>query len=159
LVVEWRAIDGIKTAAGFMPYQMGELQQTMVDPSDTDVAKDIRAATGSGVNVAFEVTGVPQVFAQVIDVTRHEEQALIVSIWETEAAFQPNTIVLSERQITGTIGYRNVYRAVMELMIRGYFQAENLVTKRIELDEIVSEGFEVLSTEKSQVKTLVKAPS
>lgn len=130
-----------------------------MDPTDTDVVAEIRAATGSGVNVAFEVTGVPKVLSQVIDSTRHEGQALVVSIWETEASFQPNTIVLSERQIKGTIGYRNVYPAVMELMTRGYFQAEKLVTKRIELDDIVGEGFDVLSTEKSQVKILVRAPA
>lgn len=130
-----------------------------MDPNDCDVVAEIRTATGSGVNVAFEVTGVPQVLAQVINCTRHEGQALIVSIWEKEASFQPNTIVLSERQIKGTIAYRNVYPAVMELMKRGYFQAENLVTKRIELDDIVAEGFDVLSSEKSQVKILVKAPS
>jgi (R,R)-butanediol dehydrogenase/meso-butanediol dehydrogenase/diacetyl reductase len=67
--------------------------------------------------------------------------------------------VLSEKQIKGTIAYRNVYPAVMELMTRGYFKAENPVTKRIDLDDIVVEGFDVLSSEKSQVKILVKAPS
>lgn len=130
-----------------------------LDPTATDVVAEIREATGSGVDVAFEVTGVPQVLAQVIDSTRHEGQSLIVSIWESEAAFQPNTIVLRERQIKGTIAYRNVYPAVMDLMTRGYFQAENLVTKRIEIDEIVTEGFDVLSSEKSQIKILVKAPA
>jgi (R,R)-butanediol dehydrogenase/meso-butanediol dehydrogenase/diacetyl reductase len=130
-----------------------------LDPTDGDVVAEIRALTGSGVDVAFEVTGVPQVLAQVINATRYEGQTLIVSIWEQEASFQPNTIVLRERQIKGTIAYRNVYPAVMELMTRGYFQAENLVTKRIEIDDIVAEGFDVLSSEKSQIKILVKAPS
>ncbi|WP_050526095.1 2,3-butanediol dehydrogenase [Pseudorhodobacter aquimaris] len=130
-----------------------------MDPTETDVVAEIRKATGSGVNVAFEVTGVPQVLAQTIDSTRHEGQTLIVSIWESEAAFQPNTVVLSERTIKGTIAYRNIYPAVMELMTRGYFQAETLVTKRIEIDDIVAEGFDVLSAEKSQVKILVKAPA
>lgn len=130
-----------------------------LDPTDTDVVEAIRDASGGGVHVAFEVTGVPQVLPQCIDATRHEGQALIVSIWETEAAFQPNTVVLSERSIKGTIGYRNVYPAVMELMTRGYFQAETLVTKRIEIDDIVEKGFETLSNEKSQVKILVKAPA
>ncbi len=93
------------------------------------------------------------------DSTRYEGQTLIVSIWEKEASFQPNTIVLSERQIKGTIAYRNVYPAVMELMARGYFQAANLVTKRIEIDDIAAEGGDLLSSEKSQIKILVKAPS
>ena len=127
------------------------------DPMSTDPVETIRAATG-GVHVAFEVTGVPRVLQQCIDSTRHEGQTLIVSIWEGEAAFQPNTAVLKERQLLGTIAYRNIYPAVMELMTQGYFSADKLVTKRISIDEIVDQGFEALVAEKSQVKILVKAP-
>jgi (R,R)-butanediol dehydrogenase/meso-butanediol dehydrogenase/diacetyl reductase len=84
---------------------------------------------------------------------------LIVSIWEGDAAFHPNTVVLKERQLQGTIAYRNVYPAVMALMEQGYFNAEKLVTKRIALDDIVTEGFEALVAEKSHVKILVEAPA
>lgn len=129
-----------------------------IDPTSSDAVDAIRAATG-GVNVAFEVTGVPQVLPQCIDATRHEGQVLIVSIWEQEASFQPNTVVLKERQLQGTIAYRNVYPAVMALMTQGYFSADQLVTKRIALDDIVAEGFEALVAEKAHVKILVEAPA
>jgi (R,R)-butanediol dehydrogenase/meso-butanediol dehydrogenase/diacetyl reductase len=129
-----------------------------IDPRASDPSKAIAEATDGGVDVAFEVTGVPAVLPQTIDATRHEGQVLVVSIWETEAAFQPNTVVLRERQIKGTIAYRNVYPAVMALMMRGYFSADKLVTKRITLDDIVVEGFEALAEEKSQIKVLVQAP-
>ncbi|MFT3691115.1 2,3-butanediol dehydrogenase [Paenirhodobacter sp.] len=128
-----------------------------IDPMANDAAAAIRERTG-GVHVSFEVTGVPQVLPQCIDATRHEGQVLIVSIWEREASFQPNTVVLKERELKGTIAYRNVYPAVMELMAQGYFSAEKLVTKRIALDDIVTEGFEALVAEKSHVKILVQAP-
>lgn len=130
---------------------------TATDPMSDDAVALIREATG-GVHVAFEVTGVPQVLAQCINATRHEGQTLIVSIWESDAAFQPNTVVLKERQLQGTIAYRNVYPAVMELMTQGYFSAGKLVTKRIAIDDIVGEGFEALAAEKSHVKILVQAP-
>ena len=130
---------------------------SVLDPMAGDPVATIRAETG-GVHVAFEVTGVPRVLPQCIDATRHEGQVLIVSIWEGDAAFQPNTAVLKERQLQGTIAYRNVYPAVMELMTQGYFSADKLVTKRIALDDIVAEGFDALVAEKSQVKILVKAP-
>ncbi|KEO50749.1 2,3-butanediol dehydrogenase [Thioclava pacifica] len=130
---------------------------SVIDPMANDPVTAIRAATG-GVHVAFEVTGVPRVLPQCIDSTRHEGQTLIVSIWEGDASFNPNTAVLKERQLQGTIAYRNVYPAVMELMVQGYFSAEKLVTKRISLDEIVDQGFDALVAEKSQVKILVKAP-
>lgn len=130
-----------------------------VDPTRADAAAEIRAATGHGVNVAFEVTGVPAVLPQCIDATSHEGEVMIVSIWEKEAAFQPNTVVLKERQLKGTIAYRHIFPAVMALMEQGYFSAERLVTKRIKLDDIVAEGFEALVAEKSHVKILVEAPA
>jgi len=130
---------------------------SVIDPTSENAVEKIRAATG-GVHVAFEVTGVPQVLPQCIDATRHEGQTLVVSIWEKQASFQPNTVVLQERQILGTIAYRNIYPAVMELMTQGYFSADKLVTKRIALDDITTEGFEALVAEKSHVKILVEAP-
>lgn len=130
---------------------------SVIDPTATDAVAEVRDATG-GVHVAFEVTGVPQVLPQCIDATRHEGQVLVVSIWEQEASFQPNTVVLKERQLQGTIAYRNVYPSVMALMTQGYFSADQLVTRRIPLDEIVAEGFEALAAKKSHVKILVEAP-
>lgn len=129
-----------------------------IDPTREDPVEAIRKASGTGVDVSFEVTGVPSVLQQTIDATRHEGQSLVVSIWESEAAFQPNTVVLKERSMKGTIAYRNIYPAVMELMRQGHFSADRLVTKRIAIDDIVSEGFEALAREKSQIKILVKAP-
>ena len=130
---------------------------SVIDPTSSDAVETIRTATG-GVHVAFEVTGVPAVLPQCIGSTRHEGQTLIVSIWEGDASFQPNTAVLKERQLQGTIAYRNVYPAVMALMTQGYFSSEKLVTKRIALDDISAEGFEALVAEKSHVKILVEAP-
>ncbi|GHG97100.1 2,3-butanediol dehydrogenase [Pseudodonghicola xiamenensis] len=130
---------------------------SVIDPSVEDAVATIRAATG-GVAVSFEVTGVPQVLQQCIEATRHEGQVLIVSIWEKAAAFQPNTVVLKERQLLGSIAYRHIYPAVMELMMQGYFSADKLVTKRIALEDITTEGFDALVAEKSHVKILVEAP-
>jgi len=131
---------------------------SVIDPSKEDAVQRIRDFTDGGVDVAFEVTGVPSVLQQCIDATRYEGETIIVSIWEKEAAVQPNTVVLKERNLKGTIAYRDVFPAVMDLMVQGYFSAERLVTKRIELDDIVPEGFEALVAEKSQIKILVRAP-
>ncbi len=136
-----------------------ELGATAVlDPSQEDVVARLRALSGGGVDVAFEVTGVPAVLRQCIDATHYEGETVIVSIWEKEASFQPNTVVLKERSVTGIIAYRDIFPAVMQLMTRGFFSAERLVTKRIRLDDIVTEGFETLVREKQQVKILVEAP-
>ncbi|MNE71009.1 hypothetical protein D3C80_1668440 [compost metagenome] len=59
----------------------------------------------------------------------------------------------------GIIAYRDIFPAVMDLMVQGYFSADRLVTKRITLDDLVAEGFEALVKEKTQIKILVEAPA
>ena len=130
----------------------------VIDPSKKDAVATIRDLSKGGVDVSFEVTGVPVVLKQCIDATRYEGETIIVSIWEGEASFHPNRVVLAERNVKGIIAYRHIFPAVMELMTQGYFQADKLVTKRIELNDLVTEGFEALVKEKNQVKILVRPP-
>ncbi|WP_203363671.1 2,3-butanediol dehydrogenase [Bacillus sp. REN10] len=133
-----------------------ELGAIVVNPAEVDAVAKLKELSNGGVDVAFEVTGVPVVLQQAIDCTNFEGETIIVSIWETGAEILPNNIVLKEKTVKGIIAYRDIFPAVMELMKQGYFQAETLVTKRIQLDDIVTEGFDALLQEKNQVKILVK---
>ncbi|MNW26246.1 Sorbitol dehydrogenase [compost metagenome] len=132
-----------------------ELGAVGLNPAEGDVVDDIRRLTNGGADVSYEVTGVPVVLTQAIQATKLSGQIMIVSIFEKEAPIHPNLIVMQERNIAGIIGYRDVFPAVISLMEQGYFSAEKLITKRIALKDVVSEGFETLMKEKSQVKILV----
>ncbi|MEK4874045.1 2,3-butanediol dehydrogenase [Bacillus sp. FSL W8-0102] len=127
-----------------------------INPKNEDPVQKLLELTDGGVDVSFEVTGVPAVLQQAVDSTAFEGETVIVSIWEKEANLLPNNIVLKERNVKGVIAYRDIFPAVMNLMKQGYFPAEKLVTKKIKLDQIVEEGFEKLIKEKDQVKILVK---
>ncbi|MGW8264364.1 (R,R)-butanediol dehydrogenase, partial [Bacillus sp. LR--39] len=134
-----------------------ELGAIIVDPSKTDdVVAEIAERTGGGVDVAFEVTGVPVVLRQAIQSTTIAGETVIVSIWEKGAEIHPNDIVIKERTVKGIIGYRDIFPAVLSLMEEGYFSADKLVTKKIVLDDLIEEGFGALIKEKSQVKILVR---
>lgn len=126
-----------------------------LNPAEVDVVAEIHRLTNGGADVAYEVTGVPVVLTQAIQSTKLSGQIMIVSIFEKEAPIHPNQIVMQERNITGIIGYRDVFPAVISLMSQGYFSSEKLVTKRIALNEIVEQGFEALLKEKNQVKIMV----
>jgi (R,R)-butanediol dehydrogenase/meso-butanediol dehydrogenase/diacetyl reductase len=123
------------------------------DPSKEDAGARIRASSAEGVDVAVEVTGAPAVMQQCIDASRSDGETIIVSIWEKPASFRPNTVVLKARNLKGIIAYRDIFPAVMELMLQGYFGADRLVTKRIALKDIIEEGFEALVREKSDQNT------
>ncbi|WMJ15123.1 hypothetical protein RA955_09650 [Geobacillus proteiniphilus] len=66
-----------------------------------------------------------------------------------------NNLILTERQMTSIIAYRNIFPRVIQLIANGQIKALDLVAKIISLDEIVSEGFEALTKDKNQIKILV----
>jgi len=149
------AIHAVETSAArrAMAEQLGA---TGHDPAAGDVVAAIQKATDGGVDFAFEVTGIGAVLSQCIDATHPGGEIVIVSIWESAASFQPNALVIKERTMRGIIAYRHVYPAVMALMERGYFRAEDLVTDRIGLDDVVAKGFDLLLADKSQIKIMVR---
>lgn len=133
-----------------------QLGAVVIDPSEKDAVEEIHRLTGGGVDVAFEVTGIPKVLNQTMHSTRRGGEAVIVSIWESEASFQPNDLVIQERTIKGIIAYRNIYPQVMQLMMQGYFSGDDMITARIGIDDVVDKGFEALLNDKSHVKIMVK---
>ena len=135
-----------------------ELGAIVINPAEyEDVVAELIHRTNGGVDVSFEVTGVPVVLKQAIQSTSIAGETVIVSIWEKGAEILPNDIVIKERTIKGIIGYRDVFPSVLNLMRKGYFPADKLVTKKIKLDDVIEEGFQSLISEKNQVKILVSA--
>lgn len=137
-------------------HKAADLGAWVVDPREQDAVEQVHALTHGGADFAFEVTGIPAVLDQAINATHAGGETVIVSIWETEAAFQPNDLVIKERTMKGIIAYRHIYPAVIALMEQGYFRAEDLVTARIALKDIVDRGFEALLNDKSHIKIMVE---
>lgn len=133
-----------------------ELGATIVRPKEGESVVDaIKRLTNGGADVSYEVTGVPVVLKQALESVKKAGECLVVSIWEKEASIHPNELAIQEKTLKGIIAYRHVFSKVLELMEKGYFPAEKLVTKRIKLDDIVKGGFEELTQDKSQIKILV----
>ncbi|WP_423747487.1 2,3-butanediol dehydrogenase (plasmid) [Haladaptatus sp. SPP-AMP-3] len=135
----------------------------LIDPTEIDAVDEVRSSTDGGVDAAFEVAGIEATFNAALESTRPGGTVTVVSIWEETVNMPPNTVVLGERTLTGTLAYlggprsNEEYGMVIDLLADGTLDPEPLVTDRIELDEIVDEGFESLLDESSdQVKIFVK---
>lgn len=133
-----------------------ELGAIVVKPEEGETVVDaILRLTDGGADVSYEVTGVPVVLQQALASVRKAGECMVVSIWETEASFDPNELAIQEKSLKGIIGYRHIFPKVLELMEQGYFAADKLVTKKINLSDIVEEGFVELTQDKAQIKILV----
>ncbi len=134
----------------------------LIDPTEEDAVERIREETGGGVDVAFEVAGISATYNAAIESTHNDGRVMVVSIWEGEVETNPNTIVLSERTVRGSIAYQGGPRSgeefgmVIDMLADERLDPEALITGRIDLGDVVDDGFEALLDEESdQVKILV----
>ncbi len=130
----------------------------VLDPNSDDVVGEIRRLTGGqGADIAFETTGAEQCYKLALDGIRFAGTLVVTSIWEGDIQYNPNSIVMTEKKIVGSICYCNDFPATIAMMADNRIKAEGYITKKIYIDDIVKEGFETLTgpAKKAQVKILV----
>lgn len=131
----------------------------VLDPNETDVVAEVMKMTnGAGADVSFETTSSEQCFHLLRDVIKAHGYEVITSIWVNNITMNPNTLVLTEKNIVGSICYNGPdFEEVIELLASGKINVSNYITKKICLDDIVEEGFGTLTgpEKKAQVKVLV----
>jgi (R,R)-butanediol dehydrogenase/meso-butanediol dehydrogenase/diacetyl reductase len=135
---------------------------TPIDPTETGAVKRIKSATGDGTDVAFEVAGIEQTYNDAISSTVRDGTVVVVSMFEEAIRTHPNTVVMAERTVKGTMSYLGSersdgeFRSVVDLFASGRLDPERLVTETIGLADVES-GFRSLGTpEDEQIKILVE---
>ncbi|GKQ42274.1 2,3-butanediol dehydrogenase [Companilactobacillus sp. RD055328] len=128
----------------------------IVNPKDGDAVEQIKKIVPNGVDESFEVAGVQPTFEQAIDSTRPRGTMTIISIFAKPISFNPMQLMNSGVKMTTTIAYsRETFQKTVDWITSGKLQVEPVITKEIELDAIVEDGFEALTNDKSQAKILV----
>lgn len=135
-----------------------------LDPTDVDVVERIHERTGGGVDVAIEFAGVEATFNAAIQSTRKDGTITVGSISENTVSTDPNALVVTERTLKGTFIYglpplsaSGEFGAVLRGLETGRIDAEQFVTGRISLEDIVEDGFEeLLDPDTEHVKILVE---
>ena len=126
-----------------------------VNPIEQEVAGVVRELTGNGADVCFEVAGVEPTLASAVDSVKVDGQVIIVSLWERNPAINLNALVFKEIDIKGTICYRDIFPAVIDMIASGTLESEKLITSKIKIDDITKKGFEALLNNKNEIKILV----
>lgn len=130
----------------------------VLDPTEVDVLAEVNKLTDNqGVDVAFETTGVQAGLESAVAATGRKGRIVVTSIWEDKIKFDLNDLVLTEKELIGTIAYsQGVFPAVISLIDDGRIDAKRMITKEIKLDQVVDKGFEELISNKNEhIKILV----
>ncbi len=129
----------------------------VLDPTDTAVGDAVRDLTGgAGADVAFECAGIDAVLASAIGAVRPGGRVVNVAIWGHPASVAMNDLVLSEIDVIGSLAYCGDHPDTIRLLQEGKVAAEQFITGRIGLDDLVSGGFrELIDNKEENVKILV----
>ena len=112
----------------------------VVNASTTDATARVRELTeGRGVDVAFEVLGLPQTFTQAFEMIRDGGRMVAVGIapGKTAAPVEITRLVRRELRIVGSYGARtrSDMPEIIRLAAKGIFRTETMVTQRFSLDD------------------------
>ncbi|MGO3365240.1 MAG: zinc-binding dehydrogenase, partial [Leuconostoc falkenbergense] len=129
----------------------------VINPSQVpDAIAAIKDIIPGGADVSFEVAGVQPTFEQAIDATRPRGSVVIVSIFAKPISFDPMQMMNAGVKLTTTIAYsKETFQQTVDLVSSGQIDVQPVITDTIELDNIVNDGFEALTRDKSQAKILI----
>jgi (R,R)-butanediol dehydrogenase/meso-butanediol dehydrogenase/diacetyl reductase len=133
---------------------------TVLDPAQCDALAEIRQLTsGRGADFSFECIGNKHTAKVAIDAVRKAGTCVLVGIFEEPSQFNFFDIVASEKKVIGSIAYRDEFAEVIALIANGSIDVTPLITGRIELNDIVSSGFEELVNNKEHNIKIIVRPS
>ena len=131
----------------------------VIDASSTDVVAAVMEMTGGrGVDVVFETSGADEAMTTAIGAVRMGGTIVSLAVWLTPAPCDYMQVLLKELTIVGSKGYNKpdfpeAIAAMGDGRIAG---AEEIITTRIGLEDVITGGFEVLAENRSaHVKVLV----
>lgn len=117
----------------------------VIDPGKDGAAKAmIEATEGMGLDVAFECVGHQSSLQDAINATGRGATIVQVGVFVKPASVDFLQLLLGEKRIVFSNAFRDEFPVAMALMADGRINGKGMITKKISLDNLVSEGFEEL---------------
>jgi len=122
----------------------------ILNPLKENIVETILEHTeGLGLDIVFECAGTPPAGVEpalldAIASTKKGSTLVVVSVFENPVSLDMNMLFLGEKRIVFSLGYKDDFPAAMALMADGRIYSEGMITKKIRLSDLVSEGFEEL---------------
>lgn len=118
-------------------------------PED-DVRGAARARTqGIGADVVVDCTGSAAVLPVAVELARRGGRVVICGIPHQPSQVSAARLVYFEREVIGALGYRHDHGAVLAMLADGRLSCDGILGPVIDLEDIVTEGFERITRDPS----------
>jgi len=124
------------------------LGATVIDPLEGSVTDQLRELTsGHGADIAFDCVGTQESLSCAVNAARKWGRVAVIGVFKTPPLVDMNMIVLQEREIIGCMGPVDCFPRAIALVADGRVDADQFITDRIPLRDIISHGFQELIDE------------
>jgi (R,R)-butanediol dehydrogenase/meso-butanediol dehydrogenase/diacetyl reductase len=123
-----------------------------------NIADYLHAKTGGlGVDVAIDCAGFPPALTAAIASVRPGGTVGIPAVHPGPTMVDVRAMTRNDLTLVGSVGYtQDIWERTVLMVRSGVLPVEQAVTSKIDLDDIVSKGFEVLAKPSSELKILVR---
>lgn len=129
---------------------------TIINGMRDDIVETIHDLTDGGVSVAFECAGAQPTMTSAVASVKQGGQVMAIAVFAKPVSVDMGQLMFKAADITSTLAYRHVFPEVIDMISTGRLDVKPVITKKIDLKEIVEEGFNQLINDKNQSKILVK---
>ena len=129
---------------------------TIINGMRDDIVETIHDLTDGGVSVAFECAGAQPTMTSAVASVKQGGQVMAIAVFAKPVSVDMGQLMFKAADITSTLAYRHVFPEVIDMISTGRLDVKPVITKKIELKDIVENGFNQLINDKKQSKILVK---
>lgn len=130
------------------------------DGNDPERAKNMKATSNGGFDVAFEVVGAGETLKTCMDGIRSGGRIVMIgNSIDPEISFAMNRAVLQEMQLIGSVSCtRKEFEETIDLIASGMIDPEKYVTDVLPLEQLQQHAFERLTSKTDPVLKIVVKP-
>lgn len=129
---------------------------TVLNGMRDDIVETIHQLTNGGVRVAYECAGAQPTMTNAVASVKQGGQVMAIAVFAKPVAIEMGQLMFKAADITSTLAYRHVFPEVIDMIATGRLDVKQVITKKIELKDVVEEGFNQLIHDKKQAKILVR---
>ncbi|WP_411348269.1 2,3-butanediol dehydrogenase [Paenibacillus sp. WLX2291] len=119
-------------------------------------ATEVISQQSGGIDIAFEAAGVQPTMDSAVSIVKKGGQVVVIAAISKPLQVDFFQLLVKEATITATLAYRHIFPEIISLIAAGALDVKQVITHTIKLDDIVEQGLELLLSDKSHAKILVK---
>jgi (R,R)-butanediol dehydrogenase/meso-butanediol dehydrogenase/diacetyl reductase len=131
----------------------------VINPLENDVVEMVRRLTDSGgADVVMECVGIESTGQLAGRITRRRGRLVVMGVFPRPSPLDFTDLLFGEKTVMGSMGGYGQFERAIQMMADKEFQADPMISGKIELEDLVEKGFEELIQHRERNLKILVSP-